>query len=310
MAEKIVGYNDIAKVKDITTLNLLKENFDKDYEKQRKHLETLEYAKSMQCKSFGFIKEAFENMSSELFKSKEGRGILNKYISCVKENADLKKMHLLHECVRKADKNIDVNTYLNEAKSMIGTVNQKSYPAATKLLGSILGEACQKLGKDKSEAIMESMGFNEKVDSAIEYVGTHNKSPKNLYQFSESYNSIKEVLAEKDNSKKNGTTTIKESDIERSINDFNEKYGKELDESGQQLVKELSESKDKQAIFERYKADCVNKLNEKRTQFETQGDKTTTERLEIVLEKLNNRKYNPETVNADVFNFIEMVNSL
>lgn len=310
MAVKIVGYNDIAKVKDITTLNLLKENFDRDYNKQRERLETIEYAKSMQSKSFGYIKEAFENMSSELFKSKEGRGILNKYIACVKENADLKKMHLLYECVRKADKNIDVNNYLNEAKSMIGTVDQKSYPAATRVLGTILGEACTKLGKEKSTAIMESMNFDEKIDSAIEYVGTHNKTPKTLYMFAESYNSIREIVNERDNSKKNGTSTLKESDIERSINEFNEKYGKELDETGQQLVRELSESKDKEAIFERYKTDCVNKLNEKREQFKTQGDNTTTERLEIVLEKLSKRKYNPETVNADVFNFIEMVNSL
>lgn len=310
MAEKITSYNDIAKVDNIDTLNLIKENFDRDYEKRKSYLETVDFAKSMSNKSFGFIKETFENMSSELFKSKDGRGILNMYISCIKENDDLKKMHLLHECVRKADKNIDVNTYLNEAKSMIGTVNRKSYSQATRLLGSVLGEACKKLGKEKSEAIMESMNFNEKVDSAIEYVGTHDKTPKNLYQFSESYNSIKGVLQERENKTSEMVSLRSDSDLERSINEFNEKYGNELDESTQKLVKELSESTDKETVFERYKADCINKVNEKKKLFENQGDKTTSERLEIVVEKLNGKKFNPETINSDVFNFIELTNSL
>ncbi len=310
MGRNITDYNEVSKVNNIGKLEQLKENFDKEYEKRKKLIESEVYAKSMVNKPFGFIKEATEALSGELFKSKEGRSILNKYIACIKEGSELKKMHLLRECVRKANKNTDLNSYLTEAVSMIKLVNKDKADKQSLNAGKVLAEACRYLGKDKSESIIDSISWSDRLDEAIRYIETKQRKPGTLAGFYDSINVIKESMSDKESDSNLVTNELSEERIAKTINDFNEKFGKELDESGQKLVKELAESKDKKDIFERYKADCLNKLSEKKTLFENQGDKLTSERLGIVLEKIDERSYNPDTVNEDIFNFIEMVNSL
>ena len=307
-----MNYNDITKVKDMETLNLLKESFDTDYKKQKEVVETLELAKEVSGKKFGFIKESFENISPELFKSKEGRGIINKYIACIKENDELKKMHLLYECVRKAGKDVDVNTYLNEAVSMVGTVNPKSYKDATNKIGEVLAEAVVKLGGVKYETLTSGKVYKDRtIDEAIDYIGTHKKTAKTLPEFTECFNTISEQIHLHESVKKIASfSSLKEKDIEKAINEFNEKYGKELDESGQSLVRELMESKNKEDVFNKYKETCINSIKEKQNVFESDGDTNSKERLGIILEKINKKTYNPETVNTDIFNLVEMANSL
>ena len=312
MAEKIVNYNDITKVKDRVTLNLLKESFDKDFEKQSKVVDTLESAYEASHKGFGYIKESMEMLSSELFKTKEGRSILNRYITCVKESADLKKMHLLFECIRKANKDLDIFSYLNEAVSMVGLVNSEKYHKDTARAGKVLGEAYIYLGKDKVDDIVYT-GLDRKnrdLDESVEYIGTHSKNAKTLPVYMEHCQVIKEHVSTHDAMKKLAQFSSKDKDIEKSINEFNEKYGKTLDEEGQSLVRELLNTENKEGVFEKYKNECVDKLREKQKVFENEGDNTSSERLGIILEKVSNKKYNIETVNADVFNLVEIADSL
>ena len=307
-----MNYNNISKVKDEKTLNLMKESFERDFENQKKSVETIELANYMASKKFGFIKEAFENMSSELFKTKEGRSIINKYIACIKESEELKKMHLLYECIRKAGKDIDVNSYLNEATTMIGDVDQKSYKAATKKLGSVLKEACERLGKEKVVSLDIPRMNDEKtsLDEAVDYIGTHKKTIKTLPEYTECYFVIKEHINLNETTKKISGNSLKESDIEKTVNEFNEKYGNELEESSQKLVKELLTTQDKQGVFDRYKNECITRIKEKQNMFESEGDKMSSERLGVILEKVEKKLYNAETVSVDVSNLIEMTNSL
>ena len=312
MAKNKINYNEISKVKDEKTLNFIKESFEKDFENQKKSVETIELANNMANGSFGYIKEAFENMSSELFKTKEGRTIISKYIACIKENEELKKMHLLYECIRKAGKNVDVNTYLNEATTMIGCVNAKSYDTATKKLGNVLKEACRNLGKDKVVSLeipcisCEDTALNE----AIDFIGTHKKTIKNLPVYTECYSVIKDRISLNEETQKISGSSLKECDIEKTVNEFNEKYGNELEESSQKLVKELLTTQDKQSVFDRYKNECINRIKEKQNMFESEGDKMSSERLGVILEKVEKKNYNSETVSVDVSNLIEMTNSL
>lgn len=307
MAEKIVNYNDIKKIKDMSTLNLIKENFDKDFQKQKEVVETLELAKTMSNKSFGYIKESFENMSPALFKTKGGRDIMNRYIATIKESAELRKMHLLYECIRKATNDIDILSYVNEAVSMIGVVDAVKYIDDTKKLGSVLAEACVKLGKEKTESL--NIEPNDAINESIDFIGTHKKTAKNLPEYTKHCAVIKENISSHESTPVN-EASVKDSDIEKSINEFNEKYGKELDESGQNLVKELLESKNKEDVFKKYKEICMDKIKDKKTLFENSGDAMSSDRLGVILEKVSKKIYNPETVNTDVFNLIEMTSSL
>ena len=306
MADKVVNYNDISKVKDMKTLNLVKESFDRDYEKQLNTVKTLEAAHDASHKNFGFIKEAMESLSHELFRTKEGRSILNRYISCVKESATLGKMHQLYECVRRADKNIDVDRYLNETISLIGHVNANTYINDTAKVGKILGEAYIFLGHDKVENIIHESG-NEDLNESVEYIGTRAKNTKNLSDFMSHCQVIKEHILSHNTKTAKHTSS---NNIETAINDFNAKYGNELDENTTALVKELLENTDKEGMFNKYKSACLSKLEEKQNVFKENGDNLSSERIGVILEKVSGKKYNIETVNNDIFNLIEITNSL
>ena len=309
MSEKIVNYNDITKVKDLVTLNLLKENFNKDYEKQKKVVETLELAKEMKGKKFGYIKESFENFAPELFKTKEGRVIIGKYITAIKESEDIKKMHVLYECIRKASGDIDTTAYINEAVSMIGRISKKDYLSATQKLGSILGEACIKLGKDRADALNAGLSSDlNKLNEAVEYVCLNKKTPKTLLEYTTSCDVIKEHIKQHGSNVSSGAPqTI---DIDKSIDDFNKKYGVELSENEQLLVKELMENSDKEVVFNKYKKNCMAKLCERRDAFKNGGDAMSVDRMNVILEKVERKRFDPETVNTDVFNLFEMTNSM
>ena len=307
MARETLNYNDISKIKDITTLNLLKESFDKDFDKQKKIVENLELAHTMSLKGFGYIKEAMEALSNDLFKTKEGRAILGRYINCVKESNELKKMHLLFECVRKANKDVDVYSYINEATSMIGNVDAKKYHNDTMKLGKILGEACLYLGKERVNGVNY---IDNTLCEAIDFVGTHKKTPKTLAEYTEHCQIIKEHVSLHETQRKQFQDSSKKESLEKSIDEFNKKYGDELNENEQNLVKELLGNGNKEEIFERYKTACVNKLQEKQNFFNKEGDTSSSERIGIIMEKVSQKKYNCETVNSDVFNLIEITGSL
>lgn len=307
MARETLNYNDISKIKDITTLNLLKESFDKDFDKQKKIVENLELAHTMSLKGFGYIKEAMEALSNDLFKTKEGRAILGRYINCVKESNELKKMHLLFECVRKANKDVDVYSYINEATSMIGNVDAKKYHNDTMKLGKILGEACLYLGKERVNGVNY---IDNTLCEAIDFVGTHEKTPKTLAEYTEHCQIIKEHVSLHETQRKQFQDSSNKESLEKSIDEFNKKYGDELNENEQNLVKELLGNGNKEEIFERYKTACVNKLQEKQSFFNKEGDASSSERIGIIMEKVSQKKYNCETVNSDVFNLIEIAGSL
>lgn len=295
-------YNKITKVTDKDKLKMLKESFDADYQKRMAELNDREYLDSVSKKDFGYIKESFENLSPELFKTKSGRNIMGKYLSCIKETNTLKSMHSLYECIRKADPSLDVDTYLKEALSMFNTVNAKQLKEDTEKLGKILAEACEALGVETSEELI-SENKNEVLNEALNYLGTHKKTHKNLPEYTKFCNAIKEHIM-------GGEIEVEKTfNLDEALKSYKEKFG-ELDEDTKQLVNELTNSSDKKTLFERYKSNCVEKVNEKKNLFEAQGDAFTSERLSVVLEKLNKRKYNPDTVSEDVLNFVEMEKSL
>ena len=75
--------NDIKSLEELDAYqNKLNEMFDI----RRRVLNLVSEAKEMGNKTFGYLKESFENMSPKLFKSNEGKAVMNKYTKAIKEN--------------------------------------------------------------------------------------------------------------------------------------------------------------------------------------------------------------------------------
>ena len=75
--------NKINSIKTQTELNEYKTKINEAFEKRAEFISLCEVANKASQKSFGYIKEAFENISPVLFNVKGGRKMINKYISTI-----------------------------------------------------------------------------------------------------------------------------------------------------------------------------------------------------------------------------------
>jgi hypothetical protein len=288
MATKNTYNEKMTKVQSVEELNMLKESLDKTYEKCLKSLEVKNFAKSVSGKNFGYIKEAFEGLSPELFKTKKGRGIINKYVNCIKESKELSKMHALYESFRKVSDITDVDSYVTEAVNIMGKISGNALEESSRKLGAILEEACVALGKKDIDVDSRATTLNE----AVEFVATHKKTIKNLPRYTTAVNIIKESIKDRD------AKPVEESK-QAGIN-----------ESETKIVADIEGASTKPECFEKYKKDCIEKLREGIKAFKSCGDEMSSDRLGVILEKVERKRFNEETVADDVLNFAKIKSCL
>ena len=92
------------------------------------------------------------------------------------------------------------------------------------------------------------------------------------------------------------------------MREFNEKYNDKLSDEEKKVVKELSESTDKEIIFNKYKEICINKVNEAKSNFEKEGNTESVNKLTSISEQINKKVFTENTVENDICNFIEITN--
>ena len=287
MATKNTYDEKMGKAQSVEELNTLKESFDKTYEKCLKSLEAKNFAKSISGKNFGYIKEAFESLSPELFKTKTGRGIIGKYVKCVKENNELAKMHALYESFRKASDITDVDAYVTEAVNIMGKINGNALDKASKKLGAILEEACIVLGKKDIDVDGRATTLNE----AVEFVATHKKTIKNLPRYTTAVNIIKESIQNRE--------AVPADEPKQTVSTG-------INEGEKKALADIESASNKPECFEKYKKDCIEKIREGIQTFKSCGDEMSSDRLGVILEKVERKRFNEETVADDVLNFAKI----
>ena len=97
-------YQEIKNLKTLKEIEDFRNSIDEAINEQVENINANNFISSLKDKDFGYIKENFENLSNDLFKTKKGRNIINNYINCIKTSQPLTKMHQIYECIRKADK--------------------------------------------------------------------------------------------------------------------------------------------------------------------------------------------------------------
>ena len=96
--------NIINSFKTVSEVEAYKNSVIEECNSRMEFINMVKKADDLSNKSFGYIKECFEAISPELFNTKDGKAILNKYLSTIKENKNLSLMHGICEGIRKAGK--------------------------------------------------------------------------------------------------------------------------------------------------------------------------------------------------------------
>lgn len=274
-------------------------------DKRHNFIVLCEEANELSDKSFGFIKESFEALSPTLFKTSEGKKLMNKYTKMIKENKNLSSLHTINENIRKASNDTDVDFFVNSLMVVEWGVNPSTLKEDTKKLGRILSEAYLLVGDEAKNLIPKE---NVSLSKAVNFIAESKKGSKNISEYSDAAKIIKEHIKTKD-SKKNVFESVDLDALADSlIKEFNSKYDGKLNKEEVAILKEISCSEDRESVFNKYKNACTTKISEAKKKFEDNGDKSSSDRLGVVLEQISNKTFVLDTVGSDICSLIELSN--
>lgn len=290
-------------IKSLEELDSYQGRLNEMFDVRRRVLSLVSEAKEMGNKSFGYLKESFENMSPKLFKSDEGKAVMSKYTKTIKENKSLSSLHKLYENIRKAHSGIDVDYFVGTLCETNWNVKERELNDGLNKLSGIVAEGYIVVGEGASKYLGTE---NDRLDGAIEYIAENKVGPKNLVKYSEAVRVIRE------NVEKNGNIADsfkKETDLDKMIEDLVAKYSTdEYDdrEEKDMLKNQIARSGDEETVFIKKKTECVDSLDEAIKKFSDGEHEEELSTLKKIHEQVSAKSYNPETIGPDICNFVEM----
>jgi hypothetical protein len=297
-------YEQISKTKDINSLEEIRKNVNEACDKRAEFINMCNRANELSERSFGYIKEAFESLAPELFETKKGKKIMKKYAETISENKNLSSLHTIYENIRKMHNGSDIDFFVNEISSKNWEINKNTVTEDVNKVGKVLAEAYIMVG-NKSEELLPST--NKKLDNALEFIAENKKTNKNIAEYSDAVKVIREYIESKEGEETNNSYGDIDATAENLINGFNEKYSNELSENEKNMLKELSESDNKESVFNKYKASCQEKLDEEIKKFINDGDSESANKMKKIQEQVSKKVFSEDTVGTDICNLMEMM---
>ena len=293
---------DINKIKTIAELEEFRTKINEECDARKQVLTVVDKAMDISKQDFGYLKESFENIAPSLWMSSNGKETIKKYKNTIKENKELLKLHNLYENIRKANKNSDIDFFVNSVVSKDWNINTAKLDEGLKKLGAVVAEGYTKVF-DKADALLPKK--DGKLYSAVKYITENKKSEKNIYEYSEAVKVLREKI-ESNDEKESLFESKADEKLADSVRLFNEKYENELDEKEKAIVKEMAESNDSKTVFNKYKKLCEDKIKLSKDKFDSEGDSESSKKVSTILEQVSKKEYSKETVYEDVCKLIEL----
>ena len=293
---------DINKIKTIAELEEFRTRINEECDMRKQVLTVVDKAMDISKQDFGYLKESFENIAPSLWMSSNGKETIKKYKNVIKENKELLKLHNLYENIRKANKNSDIDFFVNSVVSKDWDIDTTKLDEGLKKLGAVVAEGYVKVF-DKAETLLPKK--DGKLYSAVKYITENKKSEKNIYEYSEAVKVLREKI-ESNEEKKSLFESKADEKLADSVRLFNEKYENELDEKEKAIVKEMAESNDSKSVFDKYKKLCEDKIKLSKDRFDSEGDSESSKKVSTILEQVSKKEYSKETVYEDVCKLIEL----
>ena len=293
----------INNMKSLDELDAYQNELNEMFDTRRRVLNLVSEAREMGGKSFGYLKESFENMSPKLFKSNEGKAVMNKYAKAIKENKSLSSLHKLYENIRKAHSGIDVDYFVGTLCETNWNVKGKELKEGMEKLAGIVAEGYIVVGEGAGKYLGTE---NVRLDGAIEFIAENKVGQKNIVKYSEAVKVIREAV------EKNGNIADsfkKETDLDKTIEDLVSKYSKDEytdEEEKDMLANQIARSGDEETVFIKKKTECVDSLDDAIKKYSDGNHEEELSTLKKIHEQVSAKSYNPETIGPDICNFVEM----
>ena len=257
--------------------------------------------------SLGDLSSLFESVSVNLFDSENGKKIIGKYVKELKENKELGKAFAIYHIVKSPEHISDVNLFLSETFSISNDIDKKKLNEGKKKISGIVAEAVKEVNMNASQ-INDIVSESKEVNSAIEYLITNKKTAKNIYEHVNNLSILKEHVC--------ASVPEKSEESDKGVKDLSEELVSTLNENGLEswenkaiwdIVSTNLSKGSKESLFEKYKSDCVNKIDEILNEREDVAEKS---RLSAMKQQLEGKAYSETTLTEDVLNLSKLYHTL
>ena len=276
---------------------------DNDLSSLDEALKGISEARELAGKSFGYLKESFENLSPRLYRTGEGKAVIKRYTSVIRENKSLSSLHKLYENVRKAHSGIDFDYFVGTLCETDWNVDKRELNEGMGRLANVVAEAYVTVGEGAGKYLGTE---NDRLDGALEFIAENKVGQGNIVRYSEAVKVIREAA------EKNGNIADsfkKETDLDKTIEDLVAKYSKDEytdAEEKDMLTNQIARSGDEETVFIKKKTECVDSLDEAIKKYSDGNHEEELTALRRIHEQVSAKTYNPETIGPDICNFVEM----
>jgi len=277
------------------------------FNKKIKKVELDESIKNIDNISFIECRQLFEGISDKLYDSKSGSKLIVKYIKTIKENNELKRMYVCSDVLKYDNASSNPTLLVKEAAELMSGVDKKKLDEGLKELKSILKEAVKDV-KVTTETITSAISESKDINNDITYILTEEKKPSNLVAYTNAMNNVIGYITESNkklNENCDKVDNIKIKDIEKLLENDLEIWENAAIEK--LVISDLA-GNSKQNIFEEYKSNCMNLINDL---LEDDDNETITKsQLMNMKEGLEKKTYHEETANDDIMKLAQLESTL
>lgn len=301
-----------SKINNIETLSKFQNELNNIINREIGMIQLHETVESIPNLPFYKMVSLFESIEHKMLDSKKGKSLLKKYIKTIKESKDLKSLYelrkFLHEGITiELNETVGSDALLKELIKCYETVDFKNLDENTNKLGKIISEAVTECACSKDE-ILNILNNDDIILESFGYVVTNKKSLKNISEYMTKFAKVSNFLSENVKTSvvldENFDAKNVSSDINEAINDASEKWERDLAEK---VTLFTLSNRNMSELFEEYKNDCLNKINEI---IEDTTDITGKSRFTTMKENLEKKSYDISRFSDDISVLAELKNTL
>lgn len=294
--------------KNINELERIRKAFNSVVDKEQELNRIHSLKESVEELSIPELKQVYESISDKLYATDGGKKLLSKYIKLVTENKTMQTEYVIVNGIYSPMDVMDTPMYITELFAIHGK-RDKEYKAKKGQVVDLLKECIDTVNMSSSDLENIINESKNDVNSSIEYLLSIKRAASNVNDRVKSMKLLE--------GKVNDANIVNESIVDNRkaselINDLSN-VTDGLEEWQKRVVNDISkyilENKTKEDLFNDYKTECINTINESINNTED-GNFETVSQLKGMVSQLSEKKYNNETVNEDLFMLSELRQTL
>lgn len=247
-------------------------------------------------RNFGIIYHIIEENIKNSYKDKKKMKSIASILKHIKNNNILKEQYDIYTSLKSARVNNGVDSYINEAVTILPRLNKKNVVKSNKELINLI----------RKNNINEMVGIEDntiKLYEAIEFLLLNTKNLSNIDKFNLNKNVLKEYIENNKPTVDEGKKITKE-DYIAEYNKIISELSEHITEDEELLLKELNEN-DHKTVFEKYKNETIKLISEQVSISDNIEDKMDWNSL---LTRLSLKQFNENRFLEDIKDFVETQN--